>query len=59
VKRKEVEALVVRTIQEKRRKYITGKIIIYGNNKEKVRQLAKQIGYKGYYSNAVDKEQVL
>jgi hypothetical protein len=35
-KRKEVEALVVRTIREKRRKYITGKIIVYGNNKEKV-----------------------
>jgi RecQ family ATP-dependent DNA helicase len=59
VNKKEVEEIVVRTIEQKRRKHRTGKMIIYGNNREKVEQLARRVGCKAYHAETVDRAQVL
>ncbi|KAF1924221.1 uncharacterized protein M421DRAFT_403480, partial [Didymella exigua CBS 183.55] len=40
-KKKDVELMVVKTVRQKMRKYRTGKLIVYGNSKPKVKALAE------------------
>jgi superfamily II DNA helicase RecQ len=58
-KKKEVESMVVKTVQQKMRKYRTGKLIVYGNLKLKVKTLAEQLDYYAYHADAVGKASML
>ena len=59
VKKKEVEAMVLRIVQQKARRYKTGKIIVYGNAVAKVQELAERLGCEAYYHKAVGKATML
>jgi superfamily II DNA helicase RecQ len=59
VKAKEVEEMVVKLVQQKRRKYRTGKIVVYSSSVARVKELAQKIGCQAYYHDAVGKAGVL
>jgi superfamily II DNA or RNA helicase len=58
-KKKEVESMVAKTVQQKMRKYRTGKLIVYGNSKPKVKALAEQLDCHAYHADAVGKTSML
>ncbi|OAL42731.1 P-loop containing nucleoside triphosphate hydrolase protein, partial [Pyrenochaeta sp. DS3sAY3a] len=59
VKKKMVESMVVETVQQRLRKYKTGKIIVYSNSKPKVNALAERLDYRAYHADAVGKASML
>ncbi|KAL1640735.1 hypothetical protein SLS61_010230 [Didymella pomorum] len=58
-KKKDVESMVVKTVRQKMRKYRTGKLIVYGNSKPKVKALAEQLDCHAYHADAVGKASML
>ena len=54
-KKKDVELIVAQTVRQKMRKYRTGKLIVYGNSKPKVKALAEQLDCHAYHADAVGK----
>ena len=58
-KRQEVEATVLAMVQQKVRKYKSGKIIVYGNSVPKVKALAEKLGCQAYHHHAVGKASIL
>ncbi|EFQ92357.1 hypothetical protein PTT_10560 [Pyrenophora teres f. teres 0-1] len=58
-KRQEVEATVLAMVQQKVRKYKSGKIIVYSNLVPKVKGLAEKLKCHAYYYYAVGKASML
>jgi superfamily II DNA helicase RecQ len=58
-KRQEVEAIVLKAVGQKLRKYRTGKIVVYGNSVPKVKALAEKLRCQAYYHHAVGKASML
>ncbi|PSN58516.1 P-loop containing nucleoside triphosphate hydrolase protein, partial [Corynespora cassiicola Philippines] len=58
-KREEVQSTVVRMVQQKLREYRTGKVIVYGNSKPKVRAVAESLGCQAYHADAVGRASML
>ncbi|KAI2479924.1 telomere-linked helicase 1 [Pyrenophora tritici-repentis] len=58
-KRQEVEATVLAMVQQKVRKYKSGKIVVYGNSVPKVKGLAEKLKCHAYHHHAVGKASML
>ncbi|RYO26416.1 hypothetical protein AA0113_g12493 [Alternaria arborescens] len=58
-KKKDVESMVVKAVRQRMRKYRTGKLIVYGNSKPKVKALAEQLDCHAYHADAVGKASIL
>ncbi|KAJ4392412.1 hypothetical protein N0V91_011400 [Didymella pomorum] len=58
-KKKEVEEMVVCTVQQKLRKHKKGKVVVYGNLVLKVKELAQALGCYAYYYKGVGKASML
>lgn len=59
LKKEEAEAAVFKVVQQKLRRYRSGKVVIYGNSVAKVKKLAEQLGCNAYYHDAVGKASML
>jgi superfamily II DNA helicase RecQ len=57
--KKGVESMVVETVRQKMRKYRTGKLIVYGNSRLKVKALSEQLDCHAYHADAVGKASML
>ena len=58
-KSKEVEGSIINFVQQKMRKYKTGKLIVYGNSKSKVEAIARHLGCCAYHADAIGKASML
>jgi hypothetical protein len=58
-KRQEVEAIVLKAVQQKLRKYKQGKVVVYSNSVPKVKALAEKLHCQAYHHNAVGKASML
>jgi superfamily II DNA helicase RecQ len=58
-KRQEVEAIVLKAVQQKLRKYKQGKVVVYSNLVPKVKALAEKLYCQAYHYNAVGKASML
>ncbi|KAI8930521.1 hypothetical protein NX059_012133 [Plenodomus lindquistii] len=58
-KKKEVEEMVLRMVQQKLRKYKKGKVVVYGNSVAKVKELAEKLGCHAYHNKAIGKASML
>jgi superfamily II DNA helicase RecQ len=59
IKAKEMEAMVMRMVRQKLRKFRSGKMVIYGHSVPKVKELAKKLDCHAYHHHAVGKESML
>ncbi|KAF2008251.1 P-loop containing nucleoside triphosphate hydrolase protein, partial [Aaosphaeria arxii CBS 175.79] len=55
VRKRAVEGIPSRMIQQKSTRYRTGKIVIYGNSVAKVKRLAQEVGCDAYHHDAAGK----
>lgn len=58
-KAKDVEAMVLGSVRQKRGKYQTGKIVVYSDSAGRVKELAGELRCQAYYHDAVGKSSVL
>jgi RecQ family ATP-dependent DNA helicase len=58
-KKKEVDEMVVRMVQQKLRKYRKGKVVVYSNSVPKVKELAGKLDCHAYHNRAVGKASML
>ncbi|OAL43671.1 P-loop containing nucleoside triphosphate hydrolase protein, partial [Pyrenochaeta sp. DS3sAY3a] len=59
VRKRAVEWITSRMMQQKIGRYRTGKIVIYGNSVAKVKRLAQGLGFYAYYYDAAGKASML
>jgi superfamily II DNA helicase RecQ len=59
VRKREVEEITLRMIQQKVRRYRLGKIVIYRNLVAKLKRLAQNLGCNTYHCNAAGKASML
>jgi superfamily II DNA helicase RecQ len=59
VKKQEVEATVLAMVRRKLRKYMAGKVVVYGNSVPKVKALAEKLECQAYHHDAVGKTSML